>query len=290
VGRVDVVKQKSEWLYYTLVYGFVIGAGLLCAFPMMHVVSASITPYSEVVKRGATLLFPRRVTLAAYAMFLEEPNVWSAFGNTVFITVVGTLVNIVFTVMTAYSLAKNDLIFRRFLTFLVLIPLIISASIIPRYLVVKSVGLIDSLWALILPVAISPYTLLITRTFFSRMDTSLYESARIDGASEWFILFRIVLPLSTPIMATIALIYGVNHWNTYMTGIIYLVSDNKRILQVVVRNLLSRSLNVDMIEYGVPTKTLQMAAVVFTSLPVILVYPFLQRYFTQGIMLGAIKG
>ncbi|HHV97061.1 MAG TPA: carbohydrate ABC transporter permease [Clostridiaceae bacterium] len=263
--------------------------GLMCFFPMLYVVSVSLTPYEEYLRQGGIVLFPAKVTFEAYVQFWKEPYIAQCFRNTVFITVFGTMCNVIVTVLMAYALSRKNLLFRKFFLFYCLIPLLITGGVVPTYLIVRNTGLLNSLSALIIPTLVSPYILMITRTFFSNIDESLYESARIDGASEFKILFAIILPISMPILATIGLMYGVGHWNQYYASLMYISDSSKRTLQVVLREMLNRASRMES-DIVVPTRTLQMAGVVVSAVPIILVYPFLQRYFTQGIMLGAIKG
>jgi len=256
---------------------------------MLYVVSVSLTPYEEYLRQGGIVLFPAKVTFEAYVQFWKEPYIAQCFRNTVFITVFGTMCNVIVTVLMAYALSRKNLIFKRFFLFYCLIPLLITGGVVPTYLIVRNTGLLNSLSALIIPTLVSPYTLMITRTFFSNIDESMYESARIDGAGEFKILFVIILPISMPIIATIGLMYGVGHWNQYYASLMYISDSSKRTMQVVLREMLNRASRMES-DIVVPTRTLQMAGVVVSAVPIILVYPFLQKYFTQGIMLGAIKG
>lgn len=284
-----MVRLRSERLFDALVAILLVIVGLVCLIPMLYVVAVSLTPYDEYHRHGGMILIPTSVTLDAYMEFIKEPYLLDSFVTTVVSTVLGTAFNIFMTVLMAYPLSKTDLAGRKFFNILVLIPMLISGGMIPTYLVVRSTGLLNSLLVYIIPGAIWSYVLIITRSFFAQIDKGIAESARIDGAGEWTILFRLILPISTPIIATIGLMYGVGHWNEYMSGVLYISSPELRTLQVVLREVLSRNTEAS-VDVTVPTKTLQMAGVVFTSLPIILVYPFLQKYFTQGMMLGAIKG
>lgn len=284
-----MVKYKSDRVYDVIVYTLLAIGGAVCLFPMLYVVSVSLTPYSEYLRRGGVVLIPRLITLEAYDAFLKEPYLADTFLVTVFITGVGSLVNVLITVLMAYPLSKPDLVFRKFFSLFALLPLLIGGGIIPTYLLVKAFGLIDSVWAYIIPGLVWPYNLLITRTFFARIDPALCESAKIDGASETLTLFRIILPVSLPIMATIGLMYGVGHWNQYFASIMYINSPNLRTLQALLREVLDRSTDLSA-EVIVPSRTLQMAGVVLSAIPIIIVYPFLQKHFSQGIMLGSVKG
>ena len=272
-----MVTYRRDRVYQGLIIALLAVIGLICFFPMFYVVIVSITPYNEYLRQGGVVLFPREVTLEAYQLFWQEPYVLQCFLNTIFISTVGTAMNMLFTVLMAYPLSKKDLVGRTLWTFFCLIPMLITGGMVPTYLVVKDTHLIDTLWSLIIPSLISPYTLLITRTFFAGIDQSLHESARIDGAREFRILLSIVL------------MYGVNHWNTYFSSIIYISSSSRRTLQVVLREMLNRANKMEA-DVAVPTRSLQMAGVVISAIPIIAVYPFLQKYFTQGLMLGSIKG
>lgn len=284
-----MVRLRSERLFDALVAVLLVIVGLVCLIPMLYVVAVSLTPYDEYLRHGGMILIPTSITMDAYMEFIKEPYLLDSFVTTVVSTVLGTGFNIFMTVLMAYPLAKTDLMGKKFFNIFVLIPMLITGGMIPTYLVVRSTGLLNTMLVYIIPGAVWSYVLIITRSFFAQIDKGLAESARIDGAGEWTILFRLILPVSTPIIATIGLMYGVGHWNEYMSSVLYISSPELRTMQVVLREVLSRNTEAS-VDVTVPTKTLQMAGVVFTSLPIILVYPFLQKYFTQGMMLGAIKG
>ncbi len=284
-----MVKGRSEKIYQFVVASVLIILGVLCLFPMIYVVSVSLTPYEEYLRQSGVVLLPKKITLEAYKQFWMEPYVLRCFINTVLISTFGTALNIIVTVLMAYALSKKDLVFNKFFTIFALVPLMITGGMIPTYLIVKNTGLLNSLAALVIPTLVAPYTLLITKSFFSSIDGSLFESARIDGAGEFKILCSIALPVSMPIIATIGLMYGVAHWNEYFSSLMYNNESTMRTLQVVLREMLNRANNMDA-EITVPTRTLQMAGVVVSAVPIIAVYPFLQKHFTQGIMLGAVKG
>ena len=284
-----MVKSRSEKIYQFVIASVLILIGILCLFPVLYVVSVSLTPYEEYLRQSGVVLFPKKITFEAYKQFWDEPYVLRCFINTVLISTLGTALNVIVTVLMAYPLSKKDLVFKKFFTIFALIPLLITGGMVPTYLIVKNTGLLNSLAALVIPTLVSPYILLITKSFFSSIDRSLFESARIDGAGELRVLFSIALPVSKPIMATIGLMYGVAHWNTYFSSLMYNSESTLRTLQVVLREMLNRANKMDA-DIAVPTRTLQMAGVVVSAVPIIIVYPFLQKYFTQGIMLGAVKG
>lgn len=286
-----MVTAWSEKLYMTIVYAVLVLVGFAAVFPLLYVVSVSVTPYEELMKYGGFRIIPETFTFSAYSVFLRDPVIPNAYKVTVFVTVVGTAVNLLLTMLMAYPLSKSYLPGKKAVMLAIVFTLLFSGGVVPTYLVVKATGLINSVWAMILPSAVAAFNLLIMKTFFENLPDALDESARIDGAGEMRILLSIVLPISAPIMATIGLFYAVGHWNTFFPAIMYINDSTLHPLQVILRGILNRSMNPDVqLEEVLPTETLQMAAVVLTSLPIVIVYPFIQKYFTQGVLLGSIKG
>lgn len=286
-----MVKGLEDRLFNALVYAVLVCCALLAIFPILYVISVSITPFGEVLRNGGFILIPRDVTLTAYKTLLTQSNLPQAFKITVLITVVGTVINLILTGLMSYPLSRKNLPGRRLVLLMIVFTLIFSGGLIPTYLIVKSVGLIDSIWAMILPNAIWSFNVLIMKSFFEGLPEELFESARIDGAKEFRILFQIVTPLSIPVIMTIGLFYLVGHWNEFFQAIFYVTDRTLFPLQVIVREILMQSQqpleNADNIT---PTQTLQMASVMIASLPVLVVYPFIQKYFTKGMLLGSIKG
>ncbi|SDD03065.1 putative aldouronate transport system permease protein [Paenibacillus sp. UNCCL117] len=286
-----MVTSWPEKLYLSVVYLILTIVGIVAVFPLLYVVSVSVTPYEELMKYGGFRLIPDTFTFSAYSIFLKDPIIPGAYKVTLFITVVGTAVNLLLTMLMAYPLSKSYLPGKKFFLLAIVFTLLFSGGVVPTYLVVKATGLINSVWAMILPNAIAAFNLLIMKTFFENLPDALDEAARIDGAGETRILLSVVLPISAPIMATIGLFYAVSHWNTFFPAIMYINDATLHPLQVILRGILNRSTNPDVqLEEVLPTETLQMAAVVLTSLPIVVVYPFIQKYFTQGVLLGSVKG
>lgn len=286
-----MVRGKSQRIGDWIICGVLLLLAACCLFPLLYVVSVSLTPYSEIIRTGGFILIPRVFSLQAYEKLWEYSGVFRSLGVTVYITVIGTLISLFLSVLLAYPLSKRDIPGIRIFTFMTLIPLLFSGGLIPTYLVVKSLGLLNTPYSIILPTAVWSSNVFIMRTFFLSLPTSLFESCRIDGASEFRILWSIALPLSLPMMATMGLFYAVGLWNNYLSAIIYITDHDMRPLQVVVREILMLTQeNLNDADQVVPAITMQMASVVFASLPIIIVYPFLQRFFVKGVMLGAIKG
>jgi putative aldouronate transport system permease protein len=286
-----MVVSWKERAYLATIYTCLILLSLSVVFPLMYVISVSITPYSEVLKNGGFLIIPREVTFSTYRVFLSEALIPTAYGVTLFITVVGTCVNLVLTTLMAYPLSKKYLPGRNVFLMLIVFTLLFNGGIIPTYLIVKATGLINSVWSMIIPGAIGSFSLLIMKSFFENIPESLDEAAHIDGAGESVILIRIVLPLSAPVLATVGLFYAVGHWNEFFNAIMYVNDPKMHPLQVVLRGILNAGRDQEVsFEETLPTESLQMAAVVLTALPICVVYPFLQKHFTQGMLLGSIKG
>ncbi|WP_299094559.1 carbohydrate ABC transporter permease [uncultured Metabacillus sp.] len=286
-----MVRGLEDRIFNAVIYLILGIVGLVCVFPLLYVLAVSVTPYGEVLKNGGYIIIPKSFTLEAYHQLFSGNEIVKAFGITVFITVVGTLVNMFLTTFMAYPLSRKNLPGRNFFLFLVVFTLLFSGGIIPTYLVVRDTGLVDTVWAMIIPNAVGAFNLLIMKSFFENIPNELFDSARIDGAKEFRILFQIVMPLSLPVLLTVGLFYAVGHWNEFFQAVMYITDTELYPLQVVIRNILMQSTNPEqMLEEYVPTTTLQMAAVIVASLPIIVVYPFIQKHFTKGVMIGSIKG
>ncbi|TVY11445.1 carbohydrate ABC transporter permease [Paenibacillus cremeus] len=264
---------------------------LMVALPFIYVVFSSFASKQEILTRGFFLL-PKVWVIDAYGYLLSNANFLSAFRNAVHITVAGTFINMSMTCLMAYGLSKTWLKGRRVLNFLVLFTMIFGGGLIPTYLVVKGLHLLNSYWALFLTAAIAPFNLIVMRSFFQNIPGELEEAARIDGCSELGLFLRIVLPLSMPAVATFTLFYAVQNWNTYFNAILYLNDSARWPLQVFLRQMLIQAVmsmerEAGDFEFGPAVK---MAAVVLTALPLLVIYPFLQKYFNQGMLLGSVKG
>lgn len=286
-----MVRGTEDRLFNTFIYIILGLVGLAAVVPLLYVVSVSLTPYGEVLRNGGYVLIPKAVTFQAYMKILSASDIWSSFRVTLFITFVGTAISLIVTMLLAYPLSRKGLPYRKWFLFMIVLTLLFSGGIIPTYLIVKNTGLLDTVWALILPNAIWSFNVLIMKSFFENLPEELFESARIDGAGEFRILWQLVVPLSMPSIITIGLFYAVGQWNQFFQAIMYVTDRTLFPLQVVVREMLMLSQQaMENSENMVPTVTMQMSAVVVASLPIILVYPFLQKHLTKGMLLGSIKG
>ncbi|TDF92929.1 carbohydrate ABC transporter permease [Paenibacillus piri] len=277
-------------------YAFLLICSLISIIPFVYIVAGSFTAAEEFVKHQF-LLFPTKFSLNAYEYIFSSNVLIHSLGVSVFITVVGTIVNLAFTSIMAYPLARSDLVGRRVVMMMVVFTILFSGGIIPTFLVVKAAGLLDSIWALIIPGAISGFNLILLKNFFQQLPEGLEEAAKIDGCSEYGILFRIVLPLSLPALATFGLFYGVGHWNTYFNAILYINSPEKWPIQVWLRQIvilsqggIGDSAQLDSEFVIPPPRVINMAVIVVATLPILAVYPFLQKHFAKGALLGSVKG
>ena len=268
---------------------------LMALYPFVYTISMSLSSAAEAMRSGLHL-YPREISLTSFEMVLANPEIVSGFSNSVLRTVAGTALTLFFTCLTAYPLARRELPPRGPLLFLILFTMIFSGGIVPNYLLIKNIGLIDSLWALILPQMLTAFNVIVMKNFFQSIPESLAESAKIDGASEINILARIYVPLSKPVLATIGLWTAVAHWNHWFDAMLYITSDGNQVLPTFLQRIVIES-SIEMIEQGLvdpsvtqfTPETIKAATVVVTVLPMLLIYPFVQKYFVRGIMLGSVK-
>ncbi|MGG1515610.1 carbohydrate ABC transporter permease [Paenibacillus oryzisoli] len=288
-------RSLGSMLLDIIIYGVLIGFAVMTVVPLLYIIAGSFTDGTELVKNKLVLI-PTHFSLDGYTFILKTPDIPRSLLVTIYITIVGTVINLLFTSLLAYPLARKDLRERRVILFFILFTMLFSGGIIPSFLVVKSLGLIDSLWSQMIPNAISAFNLIVLRNFFMQLPESLEESAKIDGYNDLSIMFRIVLPLSLPALATFGLFYAVEHWNTFFSALLYLNDAHQWPIQVWLRQIILLSQGgLDTGNLGQdfvvpPSQTIKMAVIVISTLPILCVYPFLQKHFAQGILLGSVKG
>ncbi|MEK3781804.1 carbohydrate ABC transporter permease [Paenibacillus sp. FSL K6-1566] len=288
-------KTISSRIFDFVNYTLLLIIGLVTILPFLHVIAGSFTTVTELAQKQF-VLFPTVWSLDAYKYIFSTNTVFKSLGVSVGVTFFGTLFSMLLTCLMAYGLSRKDLDGRNFIMFMVLFTMLFSGGMIPTFLVVKEMGLIDSYAALIVPSAINAFNLIIMRNFFQNLPEGLEESAKIDGAGDWGILVRIVIPLSMPAIATISLFYAVTYWNTYMQAILYLNDAAKWPVQVILRQIVILASGLAADTSGMedivrpPEQTVKMAVIVVATLPILCVYPFLQKHFAKGALLGSIKG
>jgi putative aldouronate transport system permease protein len=266
-------------------------------YPFWHVIMYSVSDsYSSM--SGGLFFLPRNFTLLAYEMLLKTNQIFVAYRNTVMKTLVGTGISVFLTALTAYPLSLSRFKGRNFISMLIFFTMLFNGGIIPTYLLIKSLGLLDTFWVYVIPGAMSAYNMFILRTYYRSIPSSLEESALLDGANPFQILFRIILPLSLPALAAIAMFYGVGNWNSYMDGILYVNDQRLQLLQVYLRQLIgaagAKGALGDAGDLGPASRlteeTMKMTVITVSVIPILIVYPFLQKYYTKGVMVGSVKG
>lgn len=297
-----IKETNKDKVFKVFIFLFLTTALLIVLYPLIYIISASISNPAA-VNSGEMWLLPKDITFEGYQMIFQNDAIWRGYLNTIFYTAFGTLINLAVTIPAAYALSRKDLFGRNFFTGMFVLTMFFSGGLIPTYLVVKSLGLIDTVWAMVLPNAAAVWNIVIARVFFqSSIPKGLEEAAIIDGASNFKMFMKIILPLSAPIIAVMALFYGVGHWNGYFNALIYLSDKDMYPLQLVLREILvlqemaSQNSNMSGSMAEALHSKQQLAAIIkygvmiVSTLPVIIVYPFLQRFFVKGVMIGSLKG
>lgn len=295
--------SKRDRIFLICIYTYVAIALLLVAYPILYIISASISD-PKMVASGEMWLFPKGITFKGYEIVFQNSKIWTGYRNTILYTLLGTTINLVVTMPAAYALSRKDFVGRGFFMGMFMVTMFIGGGLVPTYMLVKELGMVNTMWALVIPGAASIWNIIVSRTFFANsIPAELQDAAQIDGATNIRLFLRIVLPLSMPIIAVMALFYGVGHWNSYFGAMIYLNDDAKYPLQLVLRQILvlqemqsqvggiidataaaaqnNKAEIASLVKYGV---------IIVSTLPIIAVYPFLQRYFVQGVMIGSVKG
>lgn len=263
--------------------------------PLLHVVSASFSSPASYVRHEGLLLSPVDFCLDAYKAVARNKNIITGYMNTIFIVVVGTTISIITTLIAAYCLSRKNVMWKNVLMMGIVFSMYFSGGMIPFYLVVKGVGLNNSIWSLIIPSAISTYNLIIMRTAMASVPESLEESAKLDGANHWTILWKIMVPLVKPTIAVICLYYAVSNWNSWFNAMLFIRDKSGYPLQLVLREILLQNDTSAMTagagadDYLI-SETIQFATIVVATLPILTIYPFIQKYFVKGVMIGAVKG
>ncbi|MBO0418537.1 carbohydrate ABC transporter permease [Vagococcus fluvialis] len=298
-----VKDTKADKVFMGFNYIFVILSVAIVLYPLIYIISASISN-PQAVNSGEMWLFPKGFTMEGYKTILQNNSIWRGYLNTIYYTVLGTSINLIVTLPAAYALSRPDFYGHKTFTTFMLITMFVSGGLIPSYLLVKNLHMLNTVWALVLPGAVSVYNIVVTRTFFqTTIPREMEEAAIIDGCSDFKLFFKIILPLSTPIIAVMALFYGVGHWNSYFSALIYLSDKSMYPLQMVLREILVLN---DMSSTPTGGMTAEMAELMYSkqqlaaiikygvmivsTLPIIVVYPFLQKYFVKGMMVGSVKG
>lgn len=267
---------------------------VITLYPFLHVLYASFSNPNLLSAHSGVLWRPLGFSTAAYEAVLSNQDIFTGYRNTLFLVVVGTLISLAITVLSAYVLSRKGYKLRRLFNFIAIFTMFFSGGLIPFFLQVRSLKLYDTLWALILPTAMSTYNLIVLRTAFSAVPESLEEAARIDGAQDFTILFRIILPVTGPTLAVMVLFYGVSYWNAWFYSMVFLRARDKYPLQLILREILIMSsadsmIDLDINDRAIISQTIKYATIIVSTVPILAIYPFLQKYFVKGMMVGAVK-
>lgn len=291
----------KDKLYMSIIYFIIAVVVLLCLYPFLNVVAYSLSGNNPIL-RGEVTFYPRDIQFDSFKQILAKDSIWRSMYVTILITLGGTFSGLVLTVSAAYALSKDYLKGKKVFLWLILFTMYFGGGIIPTFLVVKELGMLDTLWSLFIPTAMNVFNFIVMRNFFMQLPESLIEAATLDGCNEFRVLTSIVLPLSLPIIATIGLFYAVDYWNDYFNALMYITEPKKYTLQLQLRQLIfSEELsNINSSITGntgeavqgsqVLSESLKSASIIVATVPIILVYPWLQKYFVKGVMIGSIKG
>jgi len=268
---------------------------LLCFLPFWNIFISSFATTVTII-HNPFLLIPKEISFDGYKYIFSSGTLLRSIRVSSFVTIIGTFINIFLTALTAYPLSRKQVKGKSTIQFCIVFTMLFSGGMIPTFLVVKATGLFNSLWSLIIPTAISAFNLVIMKNFFDQVPVELEESAKIDGCNDFSIWFRIILPVSTAVLATLTLFYGVSNWNNYFNALIYINDSNKWTVQIVLRQVVAMAnggigdLSQMDPDFVVPSKTVQMGTIIIATLPIIIIYPFAQKYFVKGALLGSVKG
>lgn len=293
------IKQRQindgKWFDIT-VYVVAIILFVIVLYPLIFVLSASFSSPTAVIS-GKMVLWPVDFTLKAYSEVFHNHDVWTGYRNTLIYTTLGTVVNLILTTLAAYPLSRRDLPGRNIMMFAITFTMFFQGGLIPTFLIVKDLHMVNTLWALIVPTAITTYNLIVMRTYFqTNIPWEMQEAAMVDGSSNIRILWSIILPLSKPIIAVMVLFYAVSHWNAYFNALIYLRDRGLYPLQLILREILISNQSAllgdssDMMDSIMLAETMKYALIIIASIPVLVLYPFAQRHFVKGVMIGSVKG
>lgn len=285
-----IKRSKGEIVFNIFNILFLTFLSIICLYPIYHVLMASLSESGPLLAHQGLLLWPAGFSWSSYRVIMNYPGIWTGYGNTLFIVLFGTCFSLLITTMAAYPLSRQGFPARNFFMLAITFTMIFNGGLIPRFLVIRDVGLYDSIFSLIIPVTINTTNLIIVRTAFAAIPPSLEESAKIDGANDLIIYARIIVPLAKATLAVIALYYGVAYWNSWFTASIYLRTRTKFPLQLILREILIAN---DNNQAGTDTELMsegiKYAAIIVSTIPILCVYPFLQKYFVKGVMIGAVK-
>lgn len=292
-----IKRSPGDQLVQALIYLFIAAFALITLLPFVYIVAGSFATERELTERSFFLI-PQTISFNAYEYIFRTGDAIKGLKNSLLVTGIGVLINMTFSCLLAYPLSRPYFKGRNFFTTMVIITMLFSGGMVPMYILITGILNIDNtFWALWLPAAINPFNMIIIKNFFQGLPMELEEAARMDGCNDAQIFARIILPLSKPVLASVSLFYAVTHWNSYFNAMMYISDPSKEVIQIVLRRIIFATSSVATeagVDWGLfgmpPEKAVKMATTVVATLPILLIYPFVQKYFTQGVMVGAVKG
>lgn len=275
-----------------IIYAIVTLLTIICFYPMVYIVAASFSDPIQLMNNRGPLLFPLGFSLGGYEMVLRNPNTWQGYQNTLFYVLIGTGINIIMTIMGAYALSRPNFFGKKFITFFIVFTMYFNGGLIPNFMLIRNLKMLNTVWALIIPGAIGTWNMLILRTSFKSIPASLEEAAIIDGANDFQVILHVLFPASQATLAVILLFYAVGHWNAWFNAMIYLPRARSLYpLQMFLREILIASNTIEeTTEVDFSSELVKYCTIIVSTLPILCLYPFLQRYFVKGVMLGSVKG
>ncbi|QJD84552.1 carbohydrate ABC transporter permease [Cohnella herbarum] len=292
------MRKEGSRLFDVLNYAILIALCLSILYPLYYMLIISISD-GQAVGRGEVSFFPQGITFATYKVILDNPDFLMSYKNTFIYTIAGTLIAVCMTTLCAYPLSRSKFFGRTALTAIIIFTMFFEGGIIPSYMIVNGLGMVNTVWAILIPPAISVWYMIIMRTFFQQLPNELHESGYVDGANDLQIFLRIILPLSVPVLATMVLFYAVWHWNSFFPAMIYLNEKIKYPVQIIMRNMViqgelsstqSAAAEANALGANITGLNIKYAIIFATILPILVVYPFIQKYFVKGMMIGSLKG
>lgn len=302
IKKKKIKRSRSDVIFDTVIFIVLTFILILVAYPLYFIIISSFSSPDKVAS-GQVIFYPKGFNINGYKEVFKNSQVVRGFGNSLIYTTVGTCINLLLTIPTAYALSRKKFHGKNFVTVFYMITMFIGGGMIPTYLVVQKMGMLDTMWALVIPGAISVYNMIVARTFFQQnISEELYEAAELDGCGHGKFFFSIALPLSKAIIAIMVLYYGVGHWNSYFSSLLYMQTESKYPLQLVLRSILvqneaqlnqtitSAAQQEAMLARRELTELMKYSLIIISSIPVLVLYPFIQKHFTKGVMLGSVKG
>ncbi len=292
------IHSKDEFIFDLINYILLFFVLVIIMFPLIFIISASFSS-PEAVNTGKVILLPREITIEGYQRIFRDSRIWQGYRNTILYTFVGTGINVVMTVLAAYPLSRKDFYGRKLFTFMITFTMFFSGGLLPTYILISNLNLINTFWVMVIPNAIAVWNVIITRTYFQHnIPDEMLEASKLDGCNNLKFLLKIVLPLSAPILAVITLYYAVNHWNQFFQALIYLNDEKRYPLQLILRSILVQNeMSMQMmddiqsvVDQQRIAEVIRYGVVIVASVPVLCLYPFLQKYFVKGVMVGSLKG